>query len=76
MEIKRVYDFKKWEKRHVSLYHEELESLAKTLQAFNKLIFYDLGQSYLTHLKCLENVGMTFIKPIIFNDKPIISLEF
>ena len=27
------------------------------------------GQSYLTHLKCLENVGMTSIQPILFEGK-------
>ena len=34
------------------------------------------GQSYLTHLKCLENVGMTSIEPILFEGKEIIPLQF
>ena len=34
------------------------------------------GQSYLTHLKCLENVGMTSIEPIMFEGKEIIPLQF
>ena len=34
------------------------------------------GQSYLTHLKCLENVGMTSIEPIEFEGKQIIPLQF
>ena len=34
------------------------------------------GQSYLTHLKCLENVGMTSIKPILYEGREIIPLQF
>jgi saccharopine dehydrogenase (NAD+, L-lysine-forming) len=34
------------------------------------------GQSYLTHLKCLENVGMTSIEPIEFEGKMIVPLKF
>ena len=34
------------------------------------------GESYLTHLRCLENVGMTSIEPIDFNGQKIIPLEF
>ena len=34
------------------------------------------GQSYLTHLKCLEDVGMTSIKPILFEGKEIVPLQF
>ena len=34
------------------------------------------GQSYLTHLKCLENVGMTSIEPIMYEGKEIVPLQF
>ncbi len=34
------------------------------------------GQSYLTHLKCLENVGMTSIKPILYEGRQIVPLQF
>ena len=34
------------------------------------------GESYLRHLKCLENVGMTSIEPIIFEGKEIVPLQF
>ena len=34
------------------------------------------GQSYLTHLKCLEDVGMTSIEPIDFEGKKIVPLQF
>ena len=38
--------------------------------------FMTFGQSYLTHLKCLENVGMTSIEPIMYEGKEIIPLQF
>ena len=34
------------------------------------------GQSYLTHLKCLENVGMTRIDPVDFKGQKIVPIEF
>ena len=34
------------------------------------------GQSYLTHLKCLEDVGMTSIEPIEFQGQQIVPLQF
>ena len=34
------------------------------------------GQSYLTHLKCLENVGMTSIEPIMYEGREIVPLQF
>ena len=34
------------------------------------------GDSYLTHLKCLTNVGMTGITPIDFQGQKIVPLQF
>ena len=34
------------------------------------------GQSYLTHLKCLENVGMTSIEPILFEERKSYRYQF
>ena len=67
MEIKRVYNFKGvGEKDMYLLHHEELESLALNIKGIKRIRFFmTFGQSYLTHLKCLEDVGMTSIKPII-----------
>ena len=78
MEIKRVYDFDEvGEKDMYLLYHEELESLAKNITGIKQIRFFmTFGQSYLTHLKCLENVGMTSIEPIMFEGKEIIPLQF
>ncbi len=78
MEIKRVYDFPEiGPKEMYLLHHEELESLALNIKGIKRIRFFmTFGQSYLTHLKCLENVGMTSIEPIDFNGQKIIPLEF
>lgn len=78
MEIKRVYNFPEiGEKDMYLLHHEELESLALNLPGIKRIRFFmTFGQSYLTHLKCLENVGMTSIKPVMYEGKEIIPLQF
>ncbi|MCL2077527.1 MAG: saccharopine dehydrogenase family protein [Oscillospiraceae bacterium] len=78
MEIKREYDFEEVGKKDMYLlYHEELESLAKNIKGIKRIRFFmTFGQSYLTHLKCLENVGMTSIKPIMYEDKEIVPIQF
>ncbi|MBQ7990676.1 MAG: saccharopine dehydrogenase family protein [Oscillospiraceae bacterium] len=78
MEIKRVYDFPEiGEKDMYLLHHEELESLALNIKGIKRIRFFmTFGQSYLTHLKCLENVGMTSIEPINYNGMEIVPLQF
>lgn len=78
MEIKREYDFAQVGKKDMYLlHHEELESLGKNITGIKRIRFFmTFGQSYLTHLKCLENVGMTSITPIEFEGKSIIPLQF
>ena len=78
MEIKRVYNFPEvGEKDMYLLHHEEIESLALNIPGIKRIRFFmTFGQSYLTHLKCLENVGMTSIEPIMYEWKEIIPLQF
>ncbi len=78
LEIKRVYNFAEvGVKDMYLLYHEEIESLAKNIPGVKRIRFFmTFGQSYLTHLKCLENVGMTSIEPIDFNGQKIVPLQF
>lgn len=78
MEIKRVYNFPQVGQRDMYLlHHEELESLALNIPGIRRIRFFmTFGQSYLTHLKCLENVGMTSIKPINFEGQEIVPLQF
>ena len=78
MEIKREYDFDGVGKKDMYLlHHEEIESLALNIPGIKRIRFFmTFGQSYLTHLKCLEDVGMTSIEPILFEGKEIVPLQF
>lgn len=78
MEIKREYDFEGVGKKDMYLlHHEELESLALNIPGVRRIRFFmTFGESYLTHLKCLEDVGMTSIEPIMFEGKEIVPLQF
>ena len=78
MEIKREYNFEGIGKKDMYLlHHEEIESLAKFIPGVRRIRFFmTFGQSYLTHLKCLENVGMTSIKPVMFDGREIVPLQF
>lgn len=78
MEIKRVYNFPEiGEKDMYLLYHEELESLVQHIKGIKRIRFFmTFGQSYLTHLQCLQNVGMTSIEPIDYEGKSIVPLQF
>ena len=78
MEIKRSYNFDQvGVKDMYLLHHEELESLAKNIKGVRRIRFFmTFGQSYLTHLKCLENVGMTSIVPINYEGRQIVPLQF
>ena len=75
MEIKREYDFDGVGMKDMYLlHHEEIESLALNMPGIKRIRFFmTFGQSYLTHLKCLENVGMT---SIMYEGKEIVPLQF
>ena len=78
MEIKREYNFPQvGEKDMYLLHHEEIESLAKNIPGVKRIRFFmTFGQSYLTHMKCLENVGMLSTSPINFNGQEIVPIQF
>ena len=59
------------------LYHEELESLCKNIRGVRRIRFWmTFGQEYLTHLRVLENVGMTRIDPVLYEGREIVPLKF
>ncbi|MEZ5007467.1 MAG: saccharopine dehydrogenase family protein [Chitinophagales bacterium] len=59
------------------LYHEELESLVKNFPTLKRARFWmTFGQEYITHLRVLQNVGMTRIDPIMYNGVEIVPLQF
>ena len=78
MSIKREYDFKEvGPKDMYLLHHEEIESLAKNIPGVKRIRFFmTFGQSYLTHMKCLENVGMLSTEPVEFEGKQIDQIKF
>ncbi len=78
MEIKREYDFKGVGMKDMYLlHHEEIESLAKNIPGIKRIRFFmTFGQSYLTHMKCLENVGMLSTEPVMFEGREIVPIKF
>ncbi|UZR93425.1 saccharopine dehydrogenase family protein [Chondrinema litorale] len=59
------------------LYHEELESLTKNIPYLKRARFWmTFSQEYITHLRVLENVGMTRIDPVMYEGKEIVPLQF
>ena len=78
MEIKREYDFDGVGMKDMYLlHHEEIESLALNMPGIKRIRFFmTFGQSYLTHMKCLENVGMLSTTPIEFEGHQIVPIQF
>jgi len=59
------------------LYHEELESLSKNIPNLKRIRFWmTFSQEYITHLRVLQNVGMTRIDPVNYEGSSIIPLQF
>lgn len=78
LELKRVYNFPEiGEKNIYLLHHEELESLALNIKGIKRIRFWmTFSDNYLTHLRVLQNVGMTSIEPIEYEGKQIVPLQF
>ena len=78
MEIKREYDFQGVGKKDMYLlHHEEIEALAKNIPGVKRIRFFmTFGQSYLTHMKCLENVGLLSTTPVAFQGQSIVPIQF
>lgn len=58
------------------LYHEELESLVRNIKGLRKIRFFmTFGESYLTHMKCLENVGLLRIDEVAHKGSKIVPIE-
>jgi len=59
------------------IYHEELESLVKNFPTLKRARFWmTFGQEYLTHLRVMQNIGMTSIKPIMYQGIEIVPIQF
>lgn len=59
------------------LYHEELESLVKNFPTIKRARFWmTFGEEYLTHLRVIQNIGMSSIEPIDYNGQKIVPIQF
>jgi saccharopine dehydrogenase (NAD+, L-lysine forming) len=59
------------------LYHEELESLCQNIRGLKRIRFWmTFGEAYLTHLRVLENVGMTRIDPVMYEGHEVVPIKF
>lgn len=78
LSIHKSFDFPGiGEKEIYLMYHEELESLVKNISEIKRIRFWmTFSESYLTHLRVLQNVGMTSIDSIEFEGKKIVPLKF
>ncbi len=76
--VSREYDFPEiGPKRAYLMYHEELESLVRHIRGLKRIRFWmTFSDQYLTHLRVLENVGMTRIDPVDFEGRKIVPLKF
>ena len=78
LSVHQPFDFPEIGVREMYLmYHEELESLVRHLPHLKRIRFWmTFSESYLTHLRVLENVGMTRIDPVIYEGREIVPLKF
>ncbi|HAR94370.1 MAG TPA: saccharopine dehydrogenase [Deltaproteobacteria bacterium] len=59
------------------LYHEELESLALNTRGLKRARFWmTFSENYLTHLKVLNNVGMTRIDEVDYEGCKVVPIKF
>ncbi len=78
LSVHKTFDFPGIGPKEVyMLYHEELEPFHKHHPEIKNIRFWmTFSQNYLNHLKVLENVGMTSIKPVKHNGVDIIPIQF
>jgi saccharopine dehydrogenase (NAD+, L-lysine-forming) len=78
LSVHKSFDFPEIGPREMYLmYHEEMESLVKNIPGIKRMRFWmTFSQEYLTHLRVLENVGMTRIDPVKFQGCEIVPLQF
>jgi len=74
----KTFDFPEVGPREMYLmYHEEIESLVENIRGLKKIRFWmTFGEEYLTHLRVLQNVGLTRIDPVDYDGHQIVPLKF
>lgn len=78
MEIHMSWDYPEvGPKESYLLYHEEMESLVKHINGLRRIRFFmTFGESYLMHMKALENVGMLGIAAVEHKGQKVVPIEF
>jgi saccharopine dehydrogenase (NAD+, L-lysine-forming) len=78
LSVHKTFDFPQVGPKEMYLmYHEELESLVKNIPGLKAIRFWmTFGQEYLTHLRVLQNVGMTRIDEVEYEGHKIVPLKF
>lgn len=78
LSVKNAFDFPVIGTKDAYLmYHEELESLTQNIRGLKRIRFWmTFSEQYITHLRVLENVGMTRIDPVLYEGKEIVPLQF
>ena len=78
LSVERDFDFPEVGVRKAFLlYHEELESLVQNIRSLKRIRFWmTFGEEYLTHLRVLQNVGMTRIDPVPFQGQQVVPIQF
>jgi saccharopine dehydrogenase (NAD+, L-lysine-forming) len=76
--VHRTFDFPEIGPREMYLlYHEEMESLVLNIKGLKRIRFWmTFGQEYLTHLRVLQNIGLTRIDPVDYEGHKIVPLRF
>lgn len=78
LSMSRVVDFPGVGPRKAYLiYHEEEESLVRHIPGLRRIRFWmTFSDNYITHLRVLENVGLTRIDPVEYAGVQIVPLQF
>lgn len=78
LETQRDFDFPEIGSRTAYLMtHEEVLTIAENILGVKNVRFWmTFTEKYLTHLRVLENIGMTSIEPIEFQGQQIVPLQF
>ncbi len=77
LEIKQVWNYPEiGPKDSYLMYHEEMESLVKHIKGLKRIRFFmTFDESYLTHIRCFENVGMLRIDEVEVDGCKIVPLH-
>ena len=78
LSVKQDFDFPGVGTRKMYLmYHEEMESLCQNIKGLKRIRFWmTFGEEYLTHLRVMQNIGITRIDQVDYKGRKVVPLEF